>query len=477
MNRNLIVVVFACCLLTCQAAAGGLYDNFFTGKTMRVDYYHTGAKGEERIALDEVMEEGAWPGSRVNLVDTLNLGEYLVKVSDRATNLLLYSRGYSTVFNEWQTTDEAEHMTRTFSESVRFPFPRRDVHVTILRRDKLMDFHEIFSTTINPGDPTQVRFAWTRPHYPVSTLMENGDPAEKVDILILGDGYTAGEMEKFRKDAQRLNEIMFSTQPFKEHKKEFNVRRMDVPSEESGIDVPDKGIWKRHALGAHYNTFGVPRYVLTLENKTLRDIAGTAPYDFLCILINDTRYGGGGIYNLYSTTYTGERVRGQEWQEDYMYVHEFGHSFGGLADEYYTATTAYNDLYLPGIEPWEPNITALTNPGKVKWSALLTPGIPIPTPWDKSEYDSLEAVRAKFDRLAPDYYSKRDPVMKEESRILKSSRYAGKVGVFEGAGYASRGLFRPAVDCRMFSLSLADFDPVCSAAIERMIGFYASGGK
>jgi len=340
-----------------------------------------------------------------------------------------------------------------------------------------MEFHEVFSTIVHPADPRHVRHTWPGTRYPVGVLMENGNPAEKVDILILGDGYTANEMEKFHKDAQRLNESMFRTHPFKEHMKEFNVRRMDVPSAESGIDVPDKGIWKRHVLGTRYNTFGVARYVLTLENKSLRDIAGGAPYDFLCILINDTRYGGGGIYNLYATTYTGEGVSGQKWQEDYMYVHEFGHSFGGLADEYYTSTTGYNDLYLPGIEPWEPNVTALTDRKNVKWNAFMSPGIAVPTPWGKVAYDSLEAIRAKLDRLAPDYYEKREPIMKAEAAVLKSSETAGKVGVFEGAGYAARGLYRPAVDCRMFTLSLVDFDPVCSAAIERVIGFYAGAGK
>jgi hypothetical protein len=477
MKKFLLAALFLGCLLASRSNAGGIFDSFFTGGTMRVDYYHTGTKGEERIALDEAIEEGPWSGSRVNLTDTLNLGEYLVKVFDRTTNILLYSRGYSSVFNEWQTTDEAERMSRTMSESVRFPFPRRAVQVTISRRDRHMEFHEVFSIIINPADPTQVRHSWTGSRYPVSVLMENGSPGEKVDILILGDGYAANEMDKFRKDAQRLNESMFRTHPFKEHMKEFNVRRMDVTSEESGIDVPDKGAWKRHALGAQYNTFGVSRYVLTLENKVLRDIAGGAPYDFLCILINDSRYGGGGIYNLYATTYTGESVSGQKWQEDYMYVHEFGHSFGGLADEYYTSTTGYNDLYLPGIEPWEPNVTALTDRKNVKWKAFLSPGIAVPTPWEKIAYDSLEAIRAKFDRLAPDYYEKREPIMKAETAILKSSQAAGKVGVFEGAGYAARGLYRPAVDCRMFTLSLVDFDPVCSAAIERVIGFYAGAGK
>jgi hypothetical protein len=455
------------------------YERFFTGGTLRVDLYHTGTKGEERFTLDRALQEGPWPGHRINLVDTLNLGEYLLSVTDRATNTLLYSRGFSSLFNEWQTTDEAlAGIYRTFSESVRFPSPRRAVRVALSRRDRRMEFHEVFSCVIDPADPTQVMKERPAPRFPVAPVIENGPPSVKVDILVMGDGYAAADMEKFRTDVRRFVDTMFRTHPFRERKSDFNVWRIDVVSEESGIDVPDRNVWKRNALGTAYNTFGSPRYVLTAENKSVRDIAAAAPYDFLCILVNDSRYGGGGIYNLYATTYTNESVAGQEWQMDYVFVHEFGHSFAGLADEYYTSSTGYNDFYLPGIEPWEPNVTAQAVGERVKWKSMLTAGIPVPTPWEKPAYDSVEAIRGKLDRLAPDYYRKREPLQKSAMELLRTSKYAGSVGVFEGAGYVSKGLYRPSVDCRMFSLSLADFDPVCSAAIGRMIDFYADpGGK
>jgi hypothetical protein len=210
-----------------------------------------------------------------------------------------------------------------------------------------------------------------------------------------------------------------------------------------------------------------------MDNRVLRDIAGAAPYDFLCILVNDSRYGGGGIFNLYTTTYTGEKTPTQEWQMDYVYVHEFGHSFGGLGDEYYNSSTAYNEFYPPGVEPWEPNVTALRDPANLKWKSFVSPGVAIPTPWEKSTFDSLETLRGKLDRLAPDYYEKREPLYRASTELLRTSAYAGKVGAFEGSGYASTGLYRPAVDCRMFSLKVIDFDPVCSAAIERMIDLYS----
>ncbi len=281
-------------------AAGSLFAQerfafYFTGGTLRVDLFHTGTKGEERFTLSRSLEEGAWPGHCVNLVDTLNLGEYLLCVADRSTNVLIYSRGFSSLFNEWQTTDEAlSGVYRTFSESVRFPFPRRAVRLAIARRDRKMEFHEVYSAVIDPADPVQVmkERPWTL--FPVSAVVENGPPSVKVDIAVMGDGYAAGDMEKYRADVGRFVETMFRTHPFRERKKDFNVWRIDVVSGESGIDIPDKNVWKRNALGTKYNTFGSPRYVLTEENAAVRDIASAAPYDFLCILVNDSRYGGGG---------------------------------------------------------------------------------------------------------------------------------------------------------------------------------------
>ncbi len=266
---------------------------------------------------------------------------------------------------------------------------------------------------------------------------------------------------------------MFSTTPFKERKNDFNVWLVEVVSQESGIPKPDKNIWKNSALGCRYYSFNSPRYILTENNKALRDAAGLVPYDYINILINDNRYGGGGIYNLYTTTYMRVDTKGQEWQMDYVYVHEFGHSFAGLGDEYYSSSTGYDEFYAAGVEPWEPNVTALLDKNNIKWKSFIKEDIPLPTPWEKEEYDNVAAQRSKLDRLASDYYNKREPFISEQSAILKNSKYAGKVGAFEGAGYERFGLYRPAVDCRMFSLSLVDFDPVCRATIEKVIDHLA----
>lgn len=465
----LLLALAAPALLT----AGG-FERYFADRTLRVDYFHTGTKGSESFALDALREEGPWAGSLVNLVDTLNLGEYLVRVYDRESSALIFSRGYSTIFNEWQTTDEASAgILRTFHETVRIPLPLKPVQLTISRRDRRMDHRELFSAVIDPSSPTEIRREKRPPAFPSSVLMPGRDPHRAVDVVIVGDGYAAGEIGKFRADAKKFNDAMFATEPFRSRKGDFAVRLVEAVSGESGIDKPDRNVWRDTPLGTTYNTFGSARYILTTENRALRDVLAHVPYDFVIILINDDRYGGGGIYNLYTTSYAKADKPGMEWQMEYVYVHEFGHSFGGLGDEYYSSQVSYNEFYPKGVEPWEPNLTALLDPATLKWRDLVPEGTELPTPWDKARYDSLGRERSKLDRLADDYYEKRAPLYEAEQEILRSHPHAGKAGAFEGAGYVSEGIYRPSVDCRMFSLSLVAFDPVCSRAIGRVIDFYS----
>jgi hypothetical protein len=468
-------------LLTCVVSFSYAqnYDVSFTNTTMRVDYYHVGTKGQEQIMLDKVYEEGEWSGSKINLLDTLNLGDSFFKVTDLQTNTPVYSRGYSTLFGEWQTTDEAVNgVWKTCHETVRFPFPKQKVTISFYRRDKfvaadeMMAFREIFSMVIDPNNPTVVNQEKHAKTFKVLDVMINGSSEKKVDILILGDGYAKEDMEKFRKDAKHFSEMLFSCQPFKKHKSDFNVRAMEVISAESGIDMPDRNIWKNTELGTMYNTFGSARYVLTEDNRALRDIAGAAPYDFITILVNDNRYGGGGIFNLYTTSFTQTAKAGQEWEMDYVYVHEFGHCFGGLGDEYYSSQISYIDFYPKGIEPWEPNVTRTNTKEKIKWRNFISDDTPIPTPWRKTEYDSIEALRGQLDRLAADYYDKREDLLKSSKEILRDPQWNGKVGAFEGSGYTAKEMYRPAIDCKMFALNPVDFDPVCAAAIEKMIAMY-----
>lgn len=449
------------------------FDSYFTNQTMRLDFYRTGAHDEEIFSTDEIVVEPVWAGSKTNLIDTLNLGYHLFKVCDAATGKLLYSQGFSSIFQEWQSTDEAiAGNRRSFHESVRFPNPRQPVELCFFDRDSVNRFTKVWSLKIDPKF-ANIRRNRFNADAKIIDLMNNGPVNEKVDLLILGDGYTKKEMKKFRKDAERLTDVLFSISPFKERKADFNVRIIAMPSNDSGIDDPRKGIYKDNALSSSFNSFTSDRYVLTFDNKTVRKIASAAPYDHLYILLNSAKYGGGGIYNLYSTC-----VSDNVWSA-YIFCHEFGHSFGGLGDEYYTSNTAYTDFFKPGVEPWEPNVTAMLDSGHVKWQDQIEPGTPIPTPWGKAEMDSETTVYTKYrvewiNAGMPNEKLDSLSVAHEEWVVpyLKKQTYANKVGVFEGSGYMSEGLYRPAVNCIMFSRTMAGYCPVCRRAIERVIDHY-----
>ena len=471
MKSFLSLMIFLSVSIT--AAQSQTFDRFFENKTLRVDYFHTGTASKELVGLDQAYEEGVWAGSRENLIDTLNRGKYLVKLFDVETNQLIYSRGFSSIYGEWETTQEAQdEKVRSFHESVLVPFPKKPVQVVLAKRDKWMHFQDIFSTVIDANSRFVNREKRGR-SFKVIKLLENGLPHKKVDFLLLGDGYTKSEMGKFRKDAERWKDVILRTSPFKENAGKLNIRAIEVISEDSGIDEPRKNLWRNTALGTSYNSFDSPRYVLTYENRAIRDIAAAAPYDFIYIMTNAKRYGGGGIYQLYATGMTGVENPDFEWHLEYMITHEFGHSFAGLGDEYYSSSISYLDFYPSGVEPWEANVTALLDPATLKWKSFMDEKTSLPTAWSKAFHDSLEAVRRTWDRSKGGYYEKWAKLRAQQLAAMKATDFYGKVGAFEGAGYSANGLYCPAIDCRMFSLSLIPYDPVCSAAIEQMIDFYA----
>jgi IgA peptidase M64/peptidase M64-like protein len=442
-------------------------------RTLRVDYYHTGNSHEEWFSLDRVvLEPLEWPGNLDKSIDESQLGEYLFEVRERGSGKLLYSRGFNSVFGEWKTTEEALHGNRTFSESLRFPSPEGPVEVSLRERaGSGLHWNEVWKTVVDPKDKFVDR---SRPPSPgeLIELQKMGDPATKVDLLVVGDGYTAAERPKFEKDARRFVEVVFSTSPFREHRKDFNVWGLCPAAEESGVSRPSSGIYRRSPVGASYDTFGTERYVLTTENRTLRDLASFAPYEFIEILVNGQTYGGGGIFNQYATVAIDNLWAG------YVGVHEFGHQFAALADEYYTSDVAY----LPAekkTEPWEPNVTALLDSANLKWKDLVAAGTPVPTPWDKEEFDRFERdiQRQRRElRAAGKPEAEMDELFRKEREkedsILGSQKYAGKVGVFEGANYEAKGYYRPEVDCIMFTRHKT-FCAVCRRAIERVIGMYA----
>ncbi len=443
-----------------------------TPRTMRVDYYHTGDVSHEMFSLDEVvLEPLSWPGNPDRGVDDTNLGKYLFEVRDRATDNLLYSRGFASIYGEWETTDEAKSMNRTFGESFRFPAPEKPVQIILKKRDSRNAFRELWRFSLDPQNMF-INRAKPPQSGPVIEIEKHGDSAKKLDLLILGDGYTARERSKFEKDARRLANLLFGTEPFKSRRTDFNVWAICPVSAESGISRPSSGIHRRSAIGATYDAFGSERYILTFDNKAFRNIASWAPYELVEILVNNNTYGGGGIFNLYST------VAADSLWAPYIFVHEFGHHLAGLADEYYTSDVAYNPP-AERIEPWEPNATALLDPSMLKWKSLVSPGTPVPTVWNREAFEKYSReIQNRRGRLRKENRPEveMDALFNEEKahedKMLAEEKYAGKVGAFEGANYQARGYYRPQTNCIMFTRT-DFFCRVCQEAIKKIIDLYS----
>jgi hypothetical protein len=469
-----VLILTAATSVGAAAQAPSAFDAHFTDKTMRVDFFHAGSGGREIFSLDVVVSDGPWAGSRTQLVDETNLGPYFFEVIDPQTNRAIYSRGFASIYGEWETTDEPKQgISRSFGESLRFPWPKHPVQVVVKRRDARNAFREVWTTTIDPASRF-VNPADRKADGKVWTVFENGPAATKVDLLVLGDGYAEADLPKFHADVKRLIDRLFSTEPFKSRKADFNVRAIDLPTPRSGVNRPRTGDFRRTPLGVSYNIFDSERYALCLDNKSLREVASAAPYDFLEILINEEQYGGGGIFRDQATAAVDTAFA------EYIFVHEFGHHFAALADEYYTSDVAYETGVADRPEPWEPNVTAQTDRGKLKWRDLVEPATPVPTPWDKAAYEkkSLE-IQARRCELrasnAPE--SEMNKLFTEElnwsTPFLKGMANSGKVGAFEGASYEAKGLYRPEADCIMFTRDNVGFCRVCQRAISRVIDMYA----
>jgi hypothetical protein len=472
MKNRIFLLILLVGQFAAYPATGPSFETYFTDGCLRFDYFHTGTAKEETFSVDETWKEPVWPGSRTNLIDTLNLGKYQLQVFDLKTNALIYSRGFCSIFGEWQTTGEAlKGIRRSFSESVRCPWPKRPVKITLNSRDHDNMYRPVESFVIDPSHPNirkEAGFTGIR----TSAWMKNGDPGRKVDMVVLPDGYTKDEMEKFRKDADRLLNRLFEDEPFHSRKVDFNVWMVELPSGESGIDNPNAGVYRDNFFSCSFNSFESDRYMLTWDNKTVRRAASLAPYDEIIILANDKKYGGGGIYNLYATCSSDN-----PWSA-YVFTHEFGHSFAGLGDEYYTSDVAYSEFYPLDVEPWEANLTVCKDKSKLKWRDMVEADVPVPTPWDKEIFDGHQAEYGKtrgdmqksgVSQASIDSLTKVNDKWLAEH--LKTRPYSGKVGSFEGAGYSSKGVYRPYIDCRMFSRSMTPFDPVCRREIERVIEF------
>lgn len=409
------------------------FNEWFYDKTLRLDLIHIGTDVSEGYALINEKEEVFWGGRYFCLDRFPDYGKHRISVYDLETGKLIFRQGYSSLFSEWQTTDEAKtKQVRAFEEVIRLPFPKKKVKVVISSRNRNGNFTEIFSISV---DPESLLIDKTKTKTDIQVIDINvPQPADRcLDIVIVGDGYTREEGEKFEADARRFADVLFETDPFISFVDRICIRAIKPLSKESGTTDPRRGIFRDTPIRTTLNTFNSARYLTTRNLRELHDICANAPYDTIIVMVNSSQYGGGGIFGFYAVF-----VSDNEYDE-YIFTHEFGHSFGGLADEYYTSSVSYNDFYPRGIEPWEPNITAWLKGRHIKWAEVITPGVPLPTPEDET-------------------------------------RYSNVVGLFEGAGYSAKGLFRPSLDCKMFSKSNKGFCAVCKTALLYMLKVYTLTG-
>lgn len=441
--------------------------------TLRVDYYHSGDRDTEIFSLERLVREPLpWPGNPDRPIDATLRGKYLAEVYPNGADTPSYSRSFSSIYGEWETTGEARRMQRTFHESIRVPDPGKPFELVVSKRGADHAFVEVWRIELNPSD-----YLVERATAPLSdsviAIEKNGDPAHKVDLLLLGDGYTADETERFIQTARRLTDVLFSTPPFSERRSDFNVWALAPESADSGVSRPSTGTWKNTPLGVAYDAFRSERYVLTYENRKLREIAASAPYDAIEILTNTDTYGGGGIYGLYSTA-----AANSEWA-DYLFIHEFAHHFAGLADEYYTSSVAYEASGID-VEPYEPNVTALLDPAKLKWRHYVDADTSLPTDWPKAAYEA-HSIAYQEKRAAMRSQNVPEAEMNELFRdnqeivegMFSEAPNANRIGAFQGAMYSATGYYRSEMNCIMFTRS-DDFCRVCADAIEAVIDEYTA---
>ena len=420
-----LISSFTFILLSLTMQAQLVFDDYFIDRTMRFDFVLAGNSTSTEVYPVSVREEPFWGGSLKNLTDRFGYGNFRYEVYDAATDSLIYSKGFCTLYQEWQTTAEAKSMERVFHEVATFPFPKNKVNFVLSIRGRDGLFSKLYETSI---DPASYFISREKPESALaSRIYGSGDPHTSLDIAFIAEGYTREEMGKFRSDVKRLADILFNELPFDKYKEHINIWAVEAPSQESGTDVPGEGIYVNTALNASYYTFNIDRYLTTQDIGEVNDYAAAAPHDQIIVLINSPRYGGGGVYNYYSAVTSDHPLTPK------VLTHEFGHGFAGLADEYYSSEVAYEEFYPLDVEPWEPNITTNVN-FESKWKRLIAKSVPVPTPNNK--------------------------------------KYIGVTGLFEGGGYSAKDIYRPSFDCRMKSNQADSFCEVCQRAIEAMILFY-----
>lgn len=426
MTKTFLSIFLGCAL--CQSVYCQDFNDFFTNRTLRADYLFTGNKKNQHIVLDELKYMDIWAGRRSHLNEFPLEGNGRITMKDKATGEVIYVTSFSSLFQEWLGEPEAETLSRGYENTFLMPFPRKEAVVTV---DLFNARHEVaasFTHVVNPED-ILIRNAVGKDVVPHKYILKNGTCEDCIDVAIMAEGYTEDEMEKFYADAQKACNAIFNHSPFKENIEKFNVVAVATPSIDSGVSNPREKLWKRTAVSSHFDTFYSDRYLTSSSVNDIHDLLAGIPYEHIIILANTDTYGGGGIFNSFTLTTAHHSMF------EPVVVHEFGHSFGGLADEY-AYTDAPSPLYPYDVEPWEQNITTLVD-FKSKWEDILPADVKVPT--EVSDESSASCTH---------------------------------LGVYQGAGYSLKGIYRPSPDCRMRTNEAPAFCPVCQRSLQRLIDFY-----
>lgn len=419
-------ILFLLCLIAVASTRAQVFADHFADKTLRVDYIFNGNASGQAICLDGLSALPTWAGRKHHLAELPLQGNGQIVMRNAASGKTIYTTSFSSLFQEWLETDEARNVTKGFENTFLLPYPLQPVEIEITLLDPRRNVRASMKHIVHPNDVLieQKGNSHITPH---KYLLHNNSPEKCIDVAILAEGYTLQEIQTFYEDADIACKSIFDHEPFKSMKKRFNVVAVASPSTDSGVSVPRLNEWKHTAFGSHFSTFYSDRYLTTSRVKAIHDALAGIPYEHIIILANTEEYGGGGIYNSYTLT-TAHHPMFRP-----VVVHEFGHSFGGLADEYFYDNDVMTDTYPLDIEPWEQNISTQVD-FAAKWKDMLSENTPVPTPAEVSE------------------------------------NYP--TGVYEGGGYSAKGIFRPAENCRMRTNEYPAFCPVCQRALRRIIEFY-----
>jgi hypothetical protein len=422
MKTFISVILFS---VTIGLSGQDNFNKYFTEKVLRFDFMFAGNSQKISVFPVGLKEEPFWAGSYSNLINPFNSGNFKYELFEITGNTLIYSRAFCALFQEWQTTAEAKSIDRSFYEVATMPYPKEKVRFILSKRERNGSFSKLYEMIFDPAS------YFIRKENPlnVSTtkIYGGGDPHTAVDLAFIAEGYKANEMGKFREDVKKMADCLFAETPFIDYKDKFNIWAVEAISQDSGTDIPGENIFMNTVLNSSFYTFDIDRYLTTQDLKTINDYAAAVPHDNIVVLINSTKYGGGGVYNYYTGTTTGHQLSPK------VFIHEFGHGFVGLADEYYASAVAYDEFYPLDAEPWEPNITTMVN-FESKWKKMIARETPVPTPAEE--------------------------------------KYENVTGLFEGGGYSAKGIFRSEMDCRMKSNGPKGYCTVCRNAIKEMIEFY-----